>query len=294
MPLSLLPGWNITNPKALRDGGSVVPHTDEAAKELARNKALQSNFKIQSGKDSSLKLTAVYNYDRPSDSRTLTFRAKLEAEGTYKPTEKSKYLKRIDGEVNFAAEIPSIDEGSFRWLSDIGIAGRIESDQYFKDVDGSVGALWWNAINGDVIQGAGKFLCLAGEKPENIPSPIITVGYDWVFKLNDDIEGGRQRKDTTQRLRAKLYWSVLLAHNVRMLSFIGHDSPYNADLVIDVGGAYVFTIDKLVPDVKVSLELSPPFATGKEFTIFVSYENGKTRSRFENYNSLLAGFKLPF
>lgn len=298
---SLLPGWRLTNPEKLRSGTG-VRNTDEAAEELARNKALQSNFKVQSGKDSTLKLTAAYNYDSwqgdhwadPRNGRPFVLRAKLEAEGTYKPSKQSKYLKRIEAELNLAAELPSIDQGPFRWLSDIGLASRLESDQYLKDIDGSAGIGWWNAINGDLVQSFGKALCLAGEKPANIASPTLSLAYDWVFKLNDDIDGARHHEDITQRVRAELYWSVLLMHQVRFLSWFGHDDPYNATLVLDVGGSYDFTIDELVPDLNVSLEVSPPFVTGKEFTFFIAYENGKTRSKFENYQSLLAGFKLPF
>jgi hypothetical protein len=222
----------------------------------------------------------------------------LDAAGTYKPSQSYKYIDNMKVEADAAYTLPPISNGPFGFeaLSEIGAAGRMESDQYFKDVDASVGVTWWNAINGEFLQQIGNLLCFVGELPErgSVPSLVLNVAYDGVFKVHDDLPGQGSSDSTTDRIRASVYWSVLLAHKAQLLTIIGKDTAYDAHLVIDATIAYDFVNKQELPTEKLSLEVSPVLKTGKEPSVIVTYENGKTRATFQNYNAILAGIKLPF
>src|SRR5260370_28606727 len=227
-----------------------------------------------------MKLTYGFdNWQKDQWAGGLAWRvqAMVDAAGTYKPSQSYKYIDNMKVEGDEGYPLPRVNNGRFGFeaLSEIGAAGRMESDQYFKDVDASVGVTWWNAINGDFLQQIGNLLCFIGDLPErgSVPSLVLNVAYDGVFKVHDDLPGQGTSHDTTDRIRASVYWSVLLAHKAQLLTIIGKDTAYDAHLVIDATIAYDFVSKQELPTEKLSLEVSPVLKNGKEPSVVVTYDN---------------------
>lgn len=65
-------------------------------------------------------------------------------------------------------------------------------------------------------------------------------------------------------------------------------------LQTEIGAIYGFESTKIMPDVRLSLDVGQVIEnkTSPRFTI--TYVNGQTSPMFRNYNALLAALKLPF
>lgn len=136
--------------------------------------------------------------------------------------------------------------------------------------------------------GFSNLFCILGSKPEVTPPPLINLSYELVEKVRRDAESRARSIDrTTDRARLNLYWQLLLGHKFVEL----FDSPYNLTVVIDSGVAYDFGNEQTVPDVNLALEFGPYRPNKAAPTFVLSYVNGKTATKFEDYNEVLGGLK---
>lgn len=278
----------------------------ENVKFLARNKAIQRKFSIlggENGTSASIKLT--YGMDSlanssPADdpakprnyNRFSRFQAMVDADLSYHPDKNHNYINSINAEADyvFAQFFEAKNFGDVRGLFETGFAGRFEADQAFEKINLTIGWTNWLSINSPGLSKFATGLCFIGKPEANVP-PILVFSYDYVSSIKDDLPANNKGEDTGRnRLRGRFYWSIQLAHDADLL-IVKH---YNADLLIDVGGAYDFESGKALPDVRLSLDIGPQTAsdTAPKFTL--TYVNGKTTPTFRNYNALLAGFKQAF
>jgi hypothetical protein len=265
---------------------------------LNRNKAVQTNFALLGGKGgSSASLKLAYGLDsfsKPgaSTDRFWRFQSTLDADLSYQPKKNHDYINSINAEADFvlAQYFKSPQPISLRGLYETGLAGRFESDQRFEKVNLTVGWTNWVSLNSPGFDKFATGLCLLGKPEADVP-PIFVFSYDYVAPVKDDLSSDDQGAETGRnRLRERFYWSIAFAHDADL--FIVHH--YDADLLIDVGAIYDFDSSKIMPDVRLSLDIGPVVEnkTAPRFTI--SYVNGQTTPTFRNYNALLAGIKLPF
>ncbi|PZR73978.1 MAG: hypothetical protein DLM73_09305 [Chthoniobacterales bacterium] len=273
---------------------------------LNRNKAVQRKFSIlggENGTSASLKLTygidSLANASATDDPmndrryrRFSRFQAMLDADLSYHPDKNNNYINSINAEADYVLVqfFESKNFGDLRGLFETGLAGRFEADQQFDKINLTVGWTNWLSVNSPGLSKFATGLCLLGKPEANVP-PILVFSYDYVSSIKDDLPANNRGEDTGRnRLRGRFYWSIQLAHDADLF-LVKH---YNADLLIDVGGAYDFDSGKAFPDVRLSLDIGPQTAsdTAPKFTL--SFVNGKTTPTFRNYNALLAGFKQPF
>lgn len=265
---------------------------------LQRNKAIQTNFSILGGKDgASASVKIAFGLDSLAKPATPTnrywrFQSMLDADLSYKPEENHDYINSINAEADFVLaqyfEASRFDH--LRGLYETGFAGRFESDQLFDKINLTIGWTNWLSMNSPVIDKFATGFCLLG-KPEAAVPPILVFSYDYVSPVKDDLPADNAGEETGRnRLRGRFYWSLALAHDADLL-FVHH---YDADFLIDVGAVYDFESGKTMPDVRLSLDIGPVLENKAVPRFTLTYVNGQTTPTFRNYNSLLAGFKLPF
>jgi hypothetical protein len=273
---------------------------------LNRNKAVQRKFSIlggENGTSASLKLT--YGFDSlaqspttndPTDDRRYRrfsrFQAMLDADVSYQPKKNHNYINSINAEADYviAQFFESKDFGNVRGLFETGLAGRFEADQSFDKINVTIGWTNWLSINSPGLSKFATGLCIIGKPEANVP-PILVFSYDYISPVKDELPANDRGEDTGRnRLRGRFYWSIRLAHDADLF-LVKH---YNADLLLDVGGAYDFESGKAMPDVRLSLDIGPETANDAAPSFTLSFVNGKTTPTFRNYNALLAGFKQAF
>lgn len=275
---------------------------------LNRNKAVEKKIAVLGGENGgSLSLRLAYGVDslaQPAPSTTtgaatdrshdrfFRLQSILDADLSYQPEKNSNYINSINGEVDYvlAQFFQAKSFGDMRGLFETGLSGRFEADQMFDKINLTVGWTNWLSMNSPGLSKFATGLCLIGKAEANVP-PILVFSYDYVSPVKNDLPVNNEGEDTGRnRLRGRFYWSIQLAHDADLL-IVKH---YNADLLIDVGGAYDFESGKALPDVRLSLDIGPVTADDKAPKFTLSFVNGKTTPTFRNYNALLAGFKLPF
>lgn len=275
---------------------------------LNRNKAVERKISVlggENGASASIKLT--YGMDslaNPSSSngtgnsngydRFWRFQSILDADVSYKPEANHNYINSINAEADYVLaqffEMKRV--GGARGLFETGLSGRFEADEMFDKINVTVGWTNWLSLNSPGISQFATGLCIFGrEKADaNVP-PILVFAYDYVSPAKDDLPANNQGEDTGRnRLRGRFYWSIQLAHDADLI-IVKH---YNADFLIDVGGVYDFESGKVLPDVRLSLDIGPQTPDDKAPKFTLSFVNGKTTPTFRNYNALLAGFKQVF
>lgn len=261
------------------------------------NKALEPSIAFKTGKGSTASLKLFWGFQQWEEGKHLRVQALLDAEGTYKPKNKGNYLSKVNGEIDGLYLFPDFEMPALglHALEQVGFDARVESDQYFDNVHGAVGLSTWTAINGSSIQAFANALCLYGDLDISAPSPVLTINYELVTALSrDDATRKRISETTTDRLRAHLFWSIKLAHKIPLQQVWDRLDIYDVDFVIDSGFSYDFREALFLPDVNLSLEIGPSAVDKSKPTFTITYVNGKANTRFENYNAVLAGVKLPF
>lgn len=261
------------------------------------NKALEPSVSLKSGKDSTATLKLFYGQQVWKGENKVRFQSMLEVDGTYRPKNKKDYVTKIDGEIDFLYLMTDVPPGGqfFHALWETGLNARIESDQSFANANETFGWTNYLAFNGDGLQALANALCLNGDLGGNAPSALLSLSYELVQSIKEDAATKRRQTDrTTDRVRAHLYWSATILKELKIARLWNDTSLYDVSLVIDSGASYDFRVSKFTPDVNLSLELGPTTLDKSKPSFTLTYVNGKTSSRFENYNALLGGIKLPF
>lgn len=292
-PLRFAPGYTLANPEALK----VVALSGEDLKRdktyVDGNKAFENSFTLNTGEGNGVSVRAAWGTTKFDYGSQTRFRASLNADGSYKPKDKGKYLNSIVGEIDgawsFTKDFPSVKTNI---VESIALTHRVEADRDFEVVNGTFGLTSWTSIGADWLDDFSRALCVLGSKPSRFPSPIIALAYDYVFKIHEDLATGeRIREVGDHRMRVQFYWSVKLAHEFPMPLLKG---KYDADMVFNLSGIQDFKSGDFLPDARISLELAPATDDKSKPSFTLTYLNGKVTPRFEDYDAFLAGFKLPF
>ena len=299
--LNFRPGWRLTN---AADAAKLIPDNqlleiDEGF--INGNKALEPRIAIHTGADSGVSLNAQFGFRDWNNGDRWRLQGLFTADGTYRPKDSGHYIDSTVGELDFVTVRHFGDAratGNFIGISELGIASRIETDQELEKVNGTIGVTWWNTFNHPLIQGLGRVLCLTRNVDEHsqIPTPIFVLAYDYVYDIHDDLATGERVTEVGQhRLRGKFYWSAKLAHDLAIpLVSASVSSNYDVDLAIEVGGIFDVEESKFNPDTRIGLEISPTTPGDSKPSFTLTYVNGKTTPKFEHYDAIFAGWKLPF
>jgi hypothetical protein len=216
----------------------------------------------------------------------------LNIDATLHPDDEGRLLSKIEAEVDWLHSFAAGDLNGhgMHILEQMGINSRLETDQLFDNTNITAGVTSWTAVNGSFIQDVGHALCFFGEPPKSIPSPIFNLSYELVEKVKlDDDADARDIEETTDRVRLQFYWSIMFAHEIPV--FWNASSTYDLHGVINTAVAYDFRNSEVVPDINLSLELSPSKPATSIPSIVFTYADGKTSTKFENYDEFLGGLK---
>ena len=210
---------------------------------------------------------------------------------------KNHFVNKINGEIDFLYDDkPRGNPNDFvNFLGRYGLTSRIEADQEFDDVDQTFGASAFLVFNGAALQAVADALLLNGSHDGNAPSALFSLSYEYVANYKTDPALGTHSTDvSTDRARAHLYWSakILRQLDFTKVPYIGEH--YDLDLVIDTGISYDRRNAEWLPDVNLTMELGPTDPKSDHVSFVVTYLNGKTKARFENYDGILAGIKKAF
>lgn len=277
-----------------------------------RNRALEPSIAFKTGKASTASLKLFYGFNHYENQKRTIFKSLLDVEATYRPKDTKNILTKIEGEIDFLYQFNThltkvvevegkpgeftIEPSPFlHALVQAGVNSRVETDQTFDAVQGTVGVTSFMAINGSSIQWLGRNLSINAQADYSVPSPVLSLSYELVTSLKEDQTTGLSHRDTTtDRLRAHLWMSHRLVHDWNLKGTWPFNDLYAIDFVIDSGLAYDFRNSTMLPELDLSLEFAPVDPDSKHISFVVTYVNGKTKAKFENYNSILAGFKKAF
>lgn len=292
-PLRLAQGYSLANPDALTSVGLPAEDLKRDKNYVDGNKAFENSFVLNTGEGNGVSLRAAWGRSDFKYGSHSSFFATLSADGTYKPKDKGNYLNSIVGEIdaswNFTKEFSALRANAVEMLA---LTHRIEADRDFDVVNGTLGVTSWTSFGADWLDSFSRALCVIGTPPSRTPSPILALAYDYVFKINEDLATGeRIREVGDHRLRVQFYWSVKLAHEFQLPLIEG---KYDADVVLNLSGIQDLKTGDFLPDARVTLELAPASDDKSKPSFTLSYVNGKVTPRFENYDAILAGFKMPF
>ncbi len=303
------PGLRLKDGSTIGKFGPIALTGGEADLEfLSRNKAVQKKIALLGGENGAgLSFRLAYGLDslsqqpvsNPADPTTdrshdrfWRFQSLLDVDVSYQPEKNNNYINSINAEADFVlAQFFAVKSlGNVRGLFETGLSSRFEADQMFDKINLTIGWTNWLSMNSPGLSKFATALCLAGEPEANVP-PILVFSYDYVSPVKNDLPLNDQGEDTGRnRLRGRFYWSIQLAHDADLF-VVKH---YNADFLIDVGGVYDFESGKVLPDLRLSLDLGPQTEDDRAPKFTLSFVNGRTTPTFRNYNALLVGFKQPF
>ncbi len=289
----LLPGYTVSNKTEARKLSVKITEDVDVFFKHIGGMAAKPQFSIQEGQDNlySLKLLAGFS-DEVKNDAFWTGKAILDADIALHPKDEGRFLSKIEGELDglYSFKFAGFENSptEFHAREQLGINSRVESDQQFDNTNITVGVTSWTAINGGLLHDFSNLFCWFGTKPRQSPPALINLSYELVEKVKRDAESRAQSIDrTTDRVRLHLLWQLLIGHEFVTL----FDSPYNLSLIIDSGIAYDFGNDKTVPDVNLALEFGPRVSNQSVPSFVLSYVNGKTSTKFQNYSELLGGLK---
>ena len=308
----LLPGFTVKNENEFLEKPVSMVGVDMVNAYATRNKALEPSIAFKTGKGSTASLKLFYGFNHYENEKRVIFKSLLDVEATYRPKDTKSVLNKIEGEVDglyqfnthhtevipvpgHPGEFTIGPEPFLHAVVQAGFNARVESDQSFDSVQSTVGVTGYAAFNGSSVQWFAQRFSFNAPKDYSAPSPLLNISYELVTSLKDDALTQQHRTETTtDRLRVHLWMSHRLVHDWDLSRTWPFDDHYNIDLVVDSGYAYDFRNSTALPDVNLSMEFGPADPESKHMSFVVTYVNGKTNAKFENYNSILAGLKKAF
>jgi hypothetical protein len=261
-----------------------------------RNKAIENKVSVLAGDSGpSVSIRLNTGIDKWDNGQIWRIQAQADADATYKPKNDNKYINSIIGQLDglFVSPIPRNNPFKLRGVFESGLTSRIETDQDFNLVNGTIGVTEWCAFQAPYIADLARKLCIWRAYDSSPNTPIATLSYDYVGKLKQDVSpSDPATKSGNNRLRGRFYWSLTIAHNVPMPMI---NLNYDVSFLIDEGVIYDFRETKWMPDNRLSVDISPTAETTKAVpSITVTYVNGKTTPTFQQFDAFLAGLKLAF
>lgn len=233
-------------------------------------------------------------YGKQDTSRLVTLRASLNADISLSSVLKGNYLDRLEAEIGLARfsmvssqQTLGLTEGG---MISYGLTTKTQADQHFDKIDQTIGASAWLWLNSPVWKTIYRNFGLGARPRFDVP-PAIVLGYDHVFNLLNDTT--TPSLDGNNRLVARFYWSLPIGRNLDFgkVPLIGLIKQIN--LVTDCSGIYDLNTSKFAPQLQASLDFT--LSNSDKHPVFsLSYVNGKSAPKFQNFDAFLAGFKLKF
>jgi hypothetical protein len=219
----------------------------------------------------------------------------LKADGAFESAKKGDYFDRIEAELGgYAEKVFYKDQPSLLgWgIVEFGASSKMQADQEFNVIDQTIGANAYILLHNEFWDSIGSLLCYHGEHGGDnpFPAPLISFGFDYVAHVRKD---GSKAEAGQNRLTAGFYWNLPVLRKVDLEGIPLLDQISGVDFVTDVSAIYDLDKSKLSPEVHVSLDLLLS-SSEKMPTISLSWVNGKTAPKFEQFDSFLAGFKMKF
>jgi|GEM_PF-4758742 len=298
----LVSGYNLSGvDSGIRFSGAATPEIDRNYDK--GGKALATNLSVKQGKGSVYEFQAFAGMQDWVGDSYIRGQLQLDGRFNYQPKKADRLLDKIDLQGQLLATTPfQIGGRDLTFFNQFGVEGGMTSDQQFDNVTGNVGVTAWSAINGEWIQDFSKWFCLYPWHQPNrrAPAAIVSLNYEYAFNIHEDEATNiRERNVDTDRFRAQFYWTLQLANSVPINKLLPFDAwqkmgEYEVNLVVNTSFIKDFKGDLFRPDINLSLELDPvkPSKYSPSFTL--TYLNGKTNTKFENYDALLAGIKVLF
>jgi hypothetical protein len=305
-------------------GKSITLSEGDLGRNLDYNKATPTNkVSVVQGKASAFSLEATYIYplthkaakpcegSAASDSKGGSWidpdsllRFNLKGDSSFQSVSSRDYLDKLE------AEIGGYLAGYFHNYSSIGELGvksTLQSDRNFDTVDQAIGVNGFITVTNTFTTAVSHLFVSRKSNPDDphgqdyeLP-PILSLGYDYVVHLTRD--KGVTRTDVSQnRLVGRLYWEIPILRGLQLPSAILKDpnKRIDADFIADLGATYDLAKSKFLPETKLNLDLywsklnEAPQEHSKRAAITLTFVNGQSAPKFENYNAILGGIKLPF
>ncbi|MEY2511339.1 MAG: hypothetical protein QOE26_2102 [Verrucomicrobiota bacterium] len=223
----------------------------------------------------------------------IFLRGKATADLNVKGSDARDYFNSIVGE--FDAFVERNYETFFTGpgMGELGLRTKIESDQKFKTIDGTLGLAAWFSVKNGFTDFVNRVTYFSDPQRHASIAPVVALGYDYVSQFENGSGTSAPVESTGRnRLSGKLDWPLEIARgwDLRRTPLA---ALYDIDLIIDVTPIYDIKEGKFFVENKLSLEITP--ASDKNKASFVlTYANGKATPTFQNVDTILAGLKLPF
>jgi hypothetical protein len=217
------------------------------------------------------------------------------ADFSFLARDKKKYLNSMVAELKgFGAFIWGAGNEDFTGLLQGGLTARVESDQTFDNVNGTlgvgVGSYIKNPVttflHGNIVQ------LLQGKKLQEAGvAPYLFLSYDYV----DHWKEGIADQTGNNRARFDLSWSLPLLRGLEFPKILGlTQQTFDADFLVEVEIIYDFRQSEFMDNSKLSLEFRPQTPSDKAPSFTFTYAQGKATPTFQHFDAFLAGIKLPF
>jgi hypothetical protein len=212
----------------------------------------------------------------------------------FRSEDRNKYFDNLTGQIRGYYSSDWGDPSS-AWCGyfQVGLNGKVESDQVFDNVDGSAGVSVYLRVKNPLTTALHQLL--VPKINEAGTAPLVVLGYEGVTHIEQD-----QSKNTgNHRLTGDFYWSMPVARNLKVPSGWGTDKLFDTrvfeiDFLMDIQTVYDIDNSKFTNNSKLVLDFHAQSADDKSPSFTLTYAQGKATPTFQHFDAFLAGFKVPF
>ncbi|HYJ06538.1 MAG TPA: hypothetical protein VEX43_15485 [Chthoniobacterales bacterium] len=230
------------------------------------------------------------------NNETDPFAGELLAKGDFNFTSKDRdeYFDNLTGQVRgYYSSDWGDPRSSFCGYLQAGLHAKVETDQVFDNIDGSVGVNIHLRVKNPVTTALHSLL--VPKINETGTAPLFVFGYEAVSHIEQD----GTKNTGSQRLTADFYWSMPVARNIKVPSGWGTEvlfdtKMFEIDFLVDVQTVYDLDKSKFTNNSKLVLDFHAHSPDDKSPSFTLTYARGKASPTFEHFDAFLAGFKVPF
>jgi hypothetical protein len=217
------------------------------------------------------------------------------ADFSFLARDKKKYLNSLVGELKvFGASIWNERNEDFTGFLQGGLTSRVESDQTFDTVNGTVGVGAGSYIKNPLttfLHNNAVKLLQGKDIQEAGVAPYLFVAYDYV----DHVKKGVAPNTGNNRARFDFDWSLPLLRGYEFPKTLGlTQQSFDADFLVQIEIIYDVRQSKFMDNSKLTLEFRPQTASDKAPSFTLTYAQGKATPTFQHFDALLAGLKIAF
>jgi hypothetical protein len=247
----------------------------------------------QTGETGTVSFQYYHNYSFSSGPNLFDIHLALNADASLRSALSNKYVDKLEAEAGgYLVKIVGLEREVLgqRGIIEGGFSTKLQADQQFEKIDSTIGVNTWLWLNNNLFGDIYRGFCLFGTKPDFGLPPTIILGYDYVGHLKNDASA--HGFSGNNRLTGRFAWTLPIGRELHSdLLILNQIKEIN--FVSDISGTYDIENAKAAPLINLSVDFVLS-TSDKLPSVSFSYADGKAAPKFQQFDALLAGFKMHF